>query len=47
MDQKKIKRINEYARLSNNKRYSLDLIEELINKYEITEDSDDEQETYN
>lgn len=29
------------------KRYSLDLIEELINKYEITEDSDDEQETYN
>ena len=44
---KEIKRINEYARLSNNKRYSLDLIEELINKYEITEDSDDEQETYN
>ena len=44
---KEIKRMTEYARLSDNKLYSFKLIDELIYKYNITEDSDDEQETYN
>ena len=44
---KEIKRMTEYARLADNKLYSFKLIDELVYKYNITEDSDDEQETYN